>query len=121
MAIDVLADLRPLPTAVSSGTGSSVDAKLLVPASEAKVLVLGPSGRPFAVPTSRDGEQVRAPGGSSGVWLTQVLATVAGGPRPVAEALVHADVDPAPEYSALPAPGGSRRLARPNLPRRSFP
>jgi uncharacterized protein YkwD len=107
VASDVLADLRPLPTAVSSGTWLDVDAELLVPASDAKVLVLGPSGRPFAVPTSRDGERVRARFrvDRSGVWLTQVLATVAGGPRPVAEALVHADVDPAPEYSALPAPG----------------
>jgi uncharacterized protein YkwD len=117
VASDVLADLRPLPTAVSSGTWLDVDAQLLVPATDAKVLVLGPTGRPFAVPTSRDGDRVRARFrvDRSGVWLTQVLATVPGGPRPVAEALVHSDVDPAPEYSALAAPGeqGAASAAEP--------
>ncbi len=104
---DVLADLRPLPTLVASGTWLDVEAKLLVEATDAMVLVLGPTGRPFAVPTSRDAERVRARfrADRGGVWLTQVLATVAGGPRPVAEALVHADVDPAPDYSAASVPG----------------
>jgi uncharacterized protein YkwD len=104
---DVLADLSPLPTVVRSGTWLDVEAKLLVPATDVKVLVLGPTGRPFAVPAARDGERVRARFrvDRSGVWLTQVLANVAGGPRPVAEALVHADVAPSPEYSVTPAPG----------------
>lgn len=103
----MLADMQPLPTVVTSGTWLDVSADLLVPATEAKVLVLGPTGRPFAVPTSHNEGRVRARlrVDRAGVWLVQVMATVAGGPRPVAEALVHSDVEPATEYAGLPAPG----------------
>ena len=105
VATDVLADLDPLPVRARVGNWLALEARLLVPASEAKVVLLGPSGAPRPVPTSLVGGRVssRFALERRGRFLIQVLADVAGGPRPVLEALVFADVEP----PGAPAPDGA--------------
>jgi uncharacterized protein YkwD len=105
--VDALAELEPLPTVTRSGAWIGLRAKMLVPATDAKVVLLGPRGAPRTVLASLSGDVVRAsfvvdqPGG----WLVQVLATVAGGPRPVLEARIHVDGPPAFAHVSEPAPG----------------
>ncbi len=107
LAVDVVADIAPLPTAARLGSWLELDAHSLVPASAAEVIVLGPRGEPHAVTSSLDGGEVRARFhvDREGLWLVQVLATIAGGPRPVAEALVLAGSKPETLVASLPAPG----------------
>lgn len=107
VAVDVLADLEPLPTNARPGAWLELRADLLVPASAAEVLVLGPRGAPHGVPTSFAAGHVRARFNvdRDGPWLVQVLATVEGGPRPVAEASVFAGAAPATLAPSRPAPG----------------
>jgi hypothetical protein len=107
VATDVLADLDPLPVRARVGTWLALEARLLVPASEAKVVLLGPSGAPRPVPTSLVGQRVRSRFALErrGRFLIQVLADVAGGPRPVLEALVFADVEPPAALAPDGAPG----------------
>ena len=107
VAIDALADLEPLPVRSRVGGWVDVNARVLVPTTEAKVIVLGPSGAPYAVPTSFDGQMARARfrADRPGAFLVQLLASVAGGPRPVLEATVYADVPPPSSYFGDAAPG----------------
>jgi len=107
IAVDVLADLAPLPTRARTGQWLSVSANTLVPTTAAKLVVLGPRGAPHAVPTSFDGRSLRARFNAdrAGAWLVQVLAAVEGGPRPLLEALVFAGVEPSPELARSSAPG----------------
>lgn len=108
LSVGVLADLEPLPTEVRIGEWLDVRARLHEPSAEAAVLVLGPQGSPHRVPAALDAHgQVRARfrADREGTWLVQVLADVAGGPRPVAEALLFAGSDPSLTYAAQPAPG----------------
>ena len=107
VAIDALADLDPLRVEVRSGSWVDVSASLLVPASDAKFVVLGPSGAPRSVPTSFDGKRARARFSADrpGAFLVQLLASVAGGPRPVLEATVYADARPPHSYFGDAAPG----------------
>lgn len=107
VAVDALADLSPLPVRQRAGTWLNLDAELLVAASDAKVIVLGPSGAPYAVPTTFDGRAARARfrADRPGPFLVQLLADVAGGPRPLLEATVYADVAPPSSFSGDPAPG----------------
>ncbi|HEY6081237.1 MAG TPA: CAP domain-containing protein [Polyangiaceae bacterium] len=107
VAVDALADLEPLPVRVASGNWVDVNARLLVPASDAKVIVLGPSGAPHGVPTSFDGRSARARfrADRSGPFLVQLLANVDGGPRPVLEVSVYADVRPPTTFLGDAAPG----------------
>ena len=107
VAVDVIADLSSLPTRVRSGEWLDVRARLLVPPRAAEVVILGPIGRPKKVTLSLQGGEVRArfAADRSGTWLAQVVADVGAGPRPVAEALIHADLEPPAVYRATPAPG----------------
>jgi uncharacterized protein YkwD len=108
VAADVLADLEPLPVRAGVGTWLTLEARLLVPANGAKVIVLGPTGAPRPIATSFDGNgRVRAPFAlrEPGRFLVQVLAEVRGGPRPVLEALVFAAVEPPADPAPEPAPG----------------
>jgi len=107
IALDALADLAPLPMRARSGTWQTVDAVLLVPASGAEVVVLGPSGEPHAVPTSLDGGRVRARFATDrpGAFTVQVVAEVASGPRPVLEARIFTDTEPPRTTPNLAAPG----------------
>lgn len=107
VAVDALADLEPVPVRSRVGTWVDVNARVLVPTTEAKVIVLGPSGAPYAVPTSFDGHLARARfrADRPGAFLVQLLASVAGGPRPVLEATIYADVPPPSSYFGDAAPG----------------
>jgi uncharacterized protein YkwD len=130
VAVSVLADLEPVPTSVRPGTWVTVDARLLVPAQAASVLVLGPRGAARRVPTSFGGSRVTArfSADHEGAWLVQVLATVEGGPRPVAEAVVHVGASPPTRFASAPVPGeesggdadpGTSLLAMVNAARRA--
>ena len=100
-----------------AGAWLRLEADLLVPASTAKVVLLGPRGRPRPVPTSLVDGHASATFALAepGQWLVQLLADTAGGPRPVGEALVHADVAPPDAYVATAVPGESaaRGIAAP--------
>jgi uncharacterized protein YkwD len=107
IALDALADLGTLPIRVRSGTWQTIDAAVLVPATGAEVVVMGPSGEPRSVPSSFDGTHVRARFAADrpGAFTVQVVAEVATGPRPVLEAQLFADVDPPHMTPNLAAPG----------------
>jgi uncharacterized protein YkwD len=107
VAVSVLAELDSVPTSVRAGTWMKVTARLLVPAQSASIVVLAPSGPPRRVPTSLADERVtgRFSADREGAWLVQVLATVEGGPRPVAEAVVHVGTAPPTRFASVPVPG----------------
>lgn len=107
VAVDVLADLEPLPTRARIGQWLEVRAALRVPATEAKLVVLGPRGAPYPVPTSFEAGYVRARfnADSPGAWLVQLLGSVDGGPRPLLEALVFAGTEPPRTAAIHKAPG----------------
>jgi len=110
---DTLADLDRIPSSARVGQWLDVTARMRVPTHDAKVVVLGPRGAPRALPTSLDAGTVRArfAPNSAGTWLVQVVASVESGPRPVVEALVHADSEPPGAFHAKPAPGESAAAA----------
>jgi uncharacterized protein YkwD len=105
--IDALADLERTPTLARVGEWITLRGKMLVPATEAKVVLLGPRGLPRTVLASLAGDDVRATFSvdQPGPWLVQVLATVSTGPRPVLEAYVHAGTTPPLKFAESPAPG----------------
>lgn len=107
VAVEVLADLDPLPTRARIGQWIEVRATLRVPATEAKLVVLGPRGAPRPVPTSLDAGRVlaRFNADTEGAWLVQLLGTVDGGPRPLLEALVFAGTEPKRTAALGKAPG----------------
>jgi uncharacterized protein YkwD len=107
VTVDALADLNPLPTRARTGQWVAVEAPLHVRASGASVVVLGPHGAPRTVPTSLDGATVRARFAldSPGEFAVQVIADLSHGPRPVIEATLFADVDPAAAPESNVAPG----------------
>jgi uncharacterized protein YkwD len=96
VAVDALADLAPLPTRAHVGAWLTLDARMLVPATGARVLLLGPGGEPRAMPASFEAGRIRARFAlpRPGAFTLQVVADVALGPRPVLEAQIFADVDP---------------------------
>jgi hypothetical protein len=114
VAVDVLADLEPVPTRVRIGQWVDVRARVHVPAEAAKLVVLGPRGAPHAVPTTfeRGYLQARFNADHEGAWLVQVLAAVDGGPRPLLEALVFAGIEPSADSVALHAPGEELAVAQ---------
>jgi uncharacterized protein YkwD len=107
VALDVLADLDPLPSRARMGEWLSVQARLHTDVSAAEVVVLGPRGRPRSVPSSFDGGQVRARFAvdQPGQWLVQLMATTENGPRPVGEALIYVESSPPDSYFGDVAPG----------------
>jgi Cysteine-rich secretory protein family len=107
VAVDALADLEPLPTRVRIGQWLELRATLRVPASEAKLVVMGPHGAPHPVPTSFADGKVRARFNADqpGAWLVQLLGNVDGGPRPLLEALLFAGTEPPRGLSVNKAPG----------------
>jgi uncharacterized protein YkwD len=107
VAVDALAELRPVPTRSHAGKWLTIEADILAPVDRAKVVVLGPRGAPRELPTSLSGKTVRArfAPNEPGSWLLQIVATVSTGPRPVLEAFVHADVEPPIAYQMTRAPG----------------
>jgi uncharacterized protein YkwD len=107
VACDVLADLAPVPTAARVGQWLTIEAHTLSAANGAELVVLGPHGRPRAVPTSFHAAQARASFAVDrpGTWVVQLLAKTAEGPRPVAEAMVHAGTPHPTSFFEREAPG----------------
>jgi uncharacterized protein YkwD len=109
VAVDAPADLKPLPSSARVGQWLGVDANMLIPANEAKVVVLGPRGAPRTITTGIQEGRINATFAPStpGPWLVQVVASIEGGPRPVLEAYVHTDAAPPTAFQAERAPGES--------------
>lgn len=109
VAVDALADIAPLPTTARVGQWITLDGTMLVPATEAKVVLLGPRGAPKTVIASITGSKIHSTFSvdQPGPWMVQVLATVTTGPRPVLEAMVFAGTAPPAQFVAMPAPGES--------------
>jgi uncharacterized protein YkwD len=107
VALDALLDVDPIPRTARIGQWIEVRARLLVPASGADVVVLGPRGAPRGISaTLRDSAiSARVPVDSPGPWLIQVLPRLESGPRPAAEALVFVDQQPPAEFHADAVPG----------------
>ena len=107
VVVDALADLEPVPSTARSGQWIPFSAHLLVPASAAKLVVLGPIGSPRTVPTTLHEGHVEATFSVDrrGPWTAQLVATVAAGPRPVLEAEIFVDMEPPAAYAEWPAPG----------------
>jgi len=113
VAVDVLADLEPLPTRARIGQWIDVRATLRVPASESKFVVLGPRGAPRPLPTWLEHGRVRARfnADAPGAWLVQLLGLVEGGPRPLLEAQVFAGMEPPRTPERQKAPGEDEQSA----------
>jgi uncharacterized protein YkwD len=109
VAVQALADLSPLPTRARTGQWLTLEARLRTAAAGASVVVLDPGGGARTVPSWREGSVLRARFAAErpGQLAVQVLAEVAGGPRPVLQASVFVDVDPPAVGAAAdpPAPG----------------
>jgi uncharacterized protein YkwD len=107
ITVDALADLEPLPATARVGEWITLKARVLVPATDAKVVLLGPRGLPRTVLASLSGDDIRATFSvdQPGPWLVQVLASVSTGPRPVLEAYIHAGSSPPLAFAESPAPG----------------
>lgn len=111
VVIDALADLAPLPMRARTGQWLTVEARLHAAAMGASVVVLGPRGAPRAVATSLDREtgvvRARFAVERPGAYTVQLVGDLAsGGPRPLLEARVFADVEPPLEDEGpAPVPG----------------
>jgi len=109
IALDAQADLGALPIRTHVGVWLPVEVKLLVPAMGSRVVVMGPTGRPRAVPTQLQGDHIRAQVtlDQPGAFMLQVVADIASGPRPVLEAELFADAVPWTHRPDLAVPGES--------------
>ncbi|MEZ4315640.1 MAG: CAP domain-containing protein [Polyangiaceae bacterium] len=107
VALDALADMVSLPVTARVSQWITLEAKMLVPASAAKVVLLGPRGAPKTVVASLTKDTIKSTFSvdQSGQWLVQVLATVSTGPRPVLESLVFAGVTPPTKFTRATVPG----------------
>jgi uncharacterized protein YkwD len=107
LAVDVLADLRALPTSATVGRDIDFEAQLLFDTPHAELLLLGPRGLPRRLSLARESRTLRSNfrAEHAGAWLVQLMADAAGGPRPVAEALVFAGTEPDATFASRSAPG----------------
>ena len=107
VALDALADLTvALPTTTHVGTWLTIDARVNVPATGARVVVVGPGGEPHNVPSSFDGARIvaRFAPDRVGAFTVQVVIDAATGPRPSLMAQVFADEPPPTSIPNLSAP-----------------
>jgi uncharacterized protein YkwD len=113
IAAEGLADLAPLPMRARTGQWMTLEAHLRVAARGATVVVLDPAGAPRTIPCSLVDGVVRARFAAQrpGEVAVQVVADVAGGPRPVIEASVFVDIEPSASPEDREAPGESASLA----------
>lgn len=108
VASDVLADLeRRIGLSVRAGSWIDFEALLHAETSDASLVVMGPSGLPKHVPTSRAGQHVRSRfhADKPGRWVAQLLGSISSGPRPLLEVEIYADVPPPSSADSSPAPG----------------
>ena len=97
VAVSALADLSAaVPIRVRSGQWLTIDAELLIPASDARLIVMGPSVAPHAVPTAFSDGHVRARfrADRPGQWAAQLVVATPEGTRPALEAKIYADCPP---------------------------
>jgi uncharacterized protein YkwD len=109
VTVDAIAELKSLPRRTRTSRWLTVEAKMHRPAQGAKVVLLGPKGRPRRALTSLSSGRVRARFNlhQPGRWLVQVVATLDGGPRPILEAVVFAGVKPS---SSLPTAAATPKM-----------
>jgi uncharacterized protein YkwD len=107
VAIDALADVTSLPVTARVSQWIPLEVKMLVPATAAKVVLLGPRGAPRTVTASLAKDVIKSTFSvdQPGQWLVQVLATVSTGPRPVIEAFIFAGVAPPSKFTRASVPG----------------
>ncbi len=96
---DALADLKAFPTKSKVSTWLKLDARVHPDAESAKVVLLGPKGRPKRVLASLDKGLCRSRFAldQPGRWIVQVVAALPTGPRPVLEVEVYAGLEPPTE------------------------
>ncbi len=108
IVVDAPAELVALPRQGRTGQWLTVEATFPegATATDGKVVIVGPDGKPRTVPTSttEKGIKARFALDRPGAFTVQVLATSEEGPRPVLEAPVFADVTPTNASSLPPAP-----------------
>ncbi|HEY6724148.1 MAG TPA: CAP domain-containing protein, partial [Polyangiaceae bacterium] len=87
---DARANLEPLPTRVDPGTRLHFQAQLLVPSTQATLVVLGPQGPPQELRTTLAGDRVEASFflDTPGLHQIQLMVDDAGGPGAAVEAWV---------------------------------
>jgi uncharacterized protein YkwD len=107
VALDALADMTSLPVTARVSQWITLEAKMLVPATAVKVVLLGPRGAPKTVVASLAKDKIKSTFSvdQAGQWLVQVLATVSTGPRPVLEAYVFAGTTPPAKFTRASVPG----------------
>jgi hypothetical protein len=112
VVVDALADLDPMPIQARLGQWLRLDAHLLQPALDGRVVLLGPRGMPMTVPSRLTPTELHSVFSldQPGLWRIQVLLGAARGPRPALEAWVFVDEPPNYAAGATPAPG--EHLAR---------
>jgi uncharacterized protein YkwD len=102
VTVDALADQAELPRQVRTSQWLHLDAAIhAAEANGAKVVLLGPTGRPRRVLSSLSGGRLRSRFtlDHAGRWLIQVVANLDSGPTPVLESVVFADAEPPNELS----------------------
>jgi len=110
--VDAVAELSSVPVRVRRAQWVPVDARLLVPASAASVVVLEPSGPPRTLLSTFHDGKLRSgfTPDRPGAYSVQVLADVGAGPRPVLEARIYVDTEP-PESAPYPTAPGEQAAA----------
>ena len=107
VAVDVLADLAPLPTRARLGEWLRLEARSVGGPSAATVVLLGPRGAPRTVPSRLGSGRLHSVFSldQAGLWRVQVLLSTEHGPRPALEAWVFVDEEPSFRAGSSPAPG----------------
>lgn len=109
LAAPAAARVAPFARQTRVGAWFTVDARVLVPATGAKIVVLGPSGAPRGIPTSfhKGRVQGRFAVDRPGRWMAQIVADLDGGPLPVAEIEVIGGEPQPRETTAVPGEGAT--------------
>ncbi|MEO8875900.1 MAG: hypothetical protein ABI461_09955, partial [Polyangiaceae bacterium] len=102
VAVDALANLEPLAMHSHVGSWLTVDSHVLVPATDARAIIIEPDGTTRHLLASfADGRVLaRFAPDRSGIFTVQVVADVDGGPRPVLEARIVVDANAEPTAPA---------------------
>jgi len=112
VAADALADLEPLPTRVEPGTRLHFLAHLLVPGTQAALILLGPQGPPRELFASLAGDRVEASFflDTPGLHQIQLMVDDTGGPGAAVEAWVGVGQALPTSVDGRAAPGETLRI-----------
>jgi uncharacterized protein YkwD len=110
---DALADLAPLATRAAASRWLRLEATMNAEAEHARVVLLGPRGRPKRVLTSLGEGVVRSRFmlDQPGRWLVQVVATLETGPEPVLEVEIYVEGEPPADFVDERAEPGPKEAA----------